>query len=183
MIRKVLVILAQGFEEVEAITPIDVLRRSGASVTVAGLDTLTVGGAHDISIECDCLLTSCLSQSYDCIVLPGGGQGSINLASSFEVLKMVIDTAQHGIIAAICAAPAVVLGKTGLLDNKRVTGYPGTEQKCPGLVLEDEKTITDGNLITAQGAGSAMDFSLAIIAALFDQDTADQIARQLCFQR
>ena len=183
MIPSVLVILAQGFEEVEAITPIDLLRRSGAKVTVAGLDALSIKGSHGITVECDALLGECLDLAYDCVVLPGGGQGSINLAASFNVLQMVIKTAQKGVIAAICAAPAVVLGKTGLLDGKRITGYPGTEANCPGVKLENEKTITDGNLVTAQGPGSAMDFSLAIIATLFDQTTSDQIARQLYFQR
>jgi 4-methyl-5(b-hydroxyethyl)-thiazole monophosphate biosynthesis len=183
MIRSVLVVLAEGFEEIEAITPIDLLRRSGASVTVAGLNALSVTGSRKVVVNCDVLLQQCLSQPFDCVVLPGGAQGSVNLASSFELISKVIETAQNGLVAAICASPAVVLGKTGLLDNKRVTGYPGTEQKCPGLKLEDIPVIKDGNLITAQGPASAMEFSLAIIAALFDQETSDQIALQTLFQR
>ncbi|MGE4583842.1 MAG: DJ-1 family glyoxalase III [Sphaerochaeta sp.] len=182
MVPSVLVILAQGFEEVEAITPIDLLRRSGAHVTVAGLDALMVKGSHGLEIGCDALLADCRKASYDCVVLPGGGQGSQNLAASFEVLEMAIKTAQSGVVAAICAAPAIVLGKTGLLDGKKVTGYPGTEQHCPGLHLRKDKVIIDGNLITAQAAGSAMRFALAIIATLFDESTAEKIADQVKYE-
>lgn len=181
MVPSVLVILAEGFEEVEAVTPIDLLRRSGAKVVVAGLDDLMVKGSHGLVVGCNRLLSECMDEVFDCVVLPGGGKGSQNLASSFSVMEAVIKTAQTGYVAAICAAPAVVLGKTGLLEGKRVTGYPSTEELCPGLKLENEKVITDGRLITAQAAGSALHFSLAVIAALFDQKTADAIAEQVKF--
>ncbi|NBK20808.1 MAG: DJ-1/PfpI family protein [Spirochaetia bacterium] len=178
MVPSVLVVLAEGFEEIEAITPIDLLRRSGAKVTVAGLSSLTVHGAHGIGIVCDKLFSEC-SEEYDALVLPGGGEGSKNLASSFPVLELAIRTSQKGFVAAICAAPSVVLGKTGLLDGKRVTGFPGSGFE--GLVLEDEKVLTDGNLITAQAAGSAVEFSLAIIAKIFDEKTAKKIGRQIYY--
>ena len=178
MVPSVLVILAEGFEEVEAITPIDLLRRSGAKVIVAGLSSLTVHGAHGIGVVCDKQLDEC-TEEYDALVLPGGGEGSKNLASSFAVLELAIKTSQKGIVAAICAAPAVVLGKTGLLDGKRVTGFPGSGFE--GLVLENEKVLTDGNLITAQAAGSAVEFSLAIIAKIFDEKTAKKIGKQIYY--
>lgn len=179
MVPSVLVILAEGFEEIEAVTPIDLLRRSGAKVTIAGLGSLAVHGSHGIAVQCDALVSECLLDTFDCVVCPGGGEGSRNLASSFDVLQLVIKTAQNGVIGAICAAPAVVLGRTGLLEGKRVTGYPGSETECGGLVLEDEAVITDGRLITARAAGSAVDFGLALIAKLFDQQTADKIAKQV----
>ena len=182
MVPSVLVILAEGFEEVEAITPIDLLRRSGAKITVASLDTLAVKGSHGIIVYADTTLASCKNKSFDCVVLPGGGQGAKNLAASFVVLEKVIETAQSGVVAAICAAPAVVLGKTGLLDGKRVTGYPGTEETCPGLVLENESFIVDGSLVTGQGPGAAMEFSLALIGVLFDQRTQEAIAEQLQYK-
>ena len=178
MVPSVLVILAEGFEEVEAITPIDLLRRSGAKVTVAGLSGRTVHGAHGIAVVCDKLFSECDTQ-YDALVLPGGGEGSQNLASSFSVLELAIKTSQTGVVAAICAAPSVVLGKTGLLEGKRVTGFPGSEFDT--LVLENEKVITDGYLITAQAAGSAVEFSLAIIAKLFDAETAKKIGKQIYY--
>ncbi len=178
MVPSVLVILAEGFEEVEAITPIDLLRRSGAKVTVAGLSSLTVHGSHGIAMVCDRLLSEC-GEAYDALILPGGGEGSKNLASSFAVLELAIKISQKGVVAAICAAPSVVLGKTGLLDGRRVTGFPGSGFE--GLVLEDEKVIVDGPLITAQAAGSAVEFSLAIIAKLFDADTAKKIRKQIYY--
>lgn len=182
MVPSVLVILAEGFEEVEAVTPIDLLRRSGANVTVASLDTLAVKGSHGIVVHADTTLSACKKKPFDCIVLPGGGQGAKNLAASYEVLEKVIETAQSGVVGAICAAPAVVLGKTGLLDGKRVTGYPGSEADCPGLVLENESFIIDGSLVTGQGPGAAMPFSLALIGVLFDQHTKETIAEQLQYK-
>ncbi|MGE4453954.1 MAG: DJ-1 family glyoxalase III [Sphaerochaeta sp.] len=182
MIPSVLVLLAEGFEEVEAITPIDLLRRSGAKVTVASLDTLAVKGSHGIVIHADTTLEACKDKTFTAVVLPGGGQGAKNLAASFPVLEKVIETSQHGIVGAICAAPAVVLGKTGLLDGKRVTGYPGTESCCPSLKLEDEPCIVDGSLVTGQGPGAAMAFSLALIGLLFDEKTKDAIAGQLYYK-
>lgn len=178
MVPSVLVILAEGFEEIEAITPIDLLRRSGAKVTVAGLGSLTIHGAHGITVVCDRLLSECTDE-YDALVLPGGGEGSNNLASSFPVLELAIKTSHKGVVAAICAAPAVVLGKTGLLEGRRVTGFPGSGFE--GLVLEDEKVITDGPIITAQAAGSAVEFALAIIAKIFDAETAKKIGKQIYY--
>lgn len=178
MVPSVLVILAEGFEEIEAITPIDLLRRSGAKVTVAGLSGLTVHGAHGIAVVCDRVLSDC-NEEYDALVLPGGGEGSTNLASSFAVLELAIKVSEKGVVAAICAAPAVVLGKTGLLDGRRVTGFPGSQFE--GLTLEDEKVITDGPIITAQAAGSAIEFSLAIIAKIFDAETAKKIETQIYY--
>lgn len=165
--KTVLVLLAQGFEEIEAITPIDLLRRAGAEVTVATLKEATVTGAHGITVKGDTTLEHLGEKLFDCVVLPGGGEGAENLAASSATLRRVVSIAQEGVVAAICAAPAVVLGKTGLLDGKRVTGYPTTEKLVDGLVFEEEGVVVDGNLITAQGPAYATDFSLAIIKTLF----------------
>lgn len=179
MVPSVLVVLAHGFEEVEAIVPIDLIRRSGAKVTVAGLGELTIRGAHNISVVCDTTLDSCIDEHYECIILPGGSQGSKNLASSEQVLTKIVEVAQTGIVAAICAAPAVVLGRTGLLDGKTITGFPGTEELCEGLVFTPKGVEVDGSIITAQAAGSAVDFALAIIEALLGSDSAKAIANQI----
>ncbi|MFA5448276.1 MAG: DJ-1 family glyoxalase III [Sphaerochaeta sp.] len=179
MVPSVLVVLAHGFEEVEAIVPIDLLRRAGAKVTVAGLDDLMIRGAHNINVACDVRFEECVDRPYDCIVLPGGSQGSKNLAASASVMTKIIEVAQEGTVAAICAAPAVVLCKTGLLEGRTVTGFPGTEELCDGLVLSPKGVEVDGPIITAQGVGSAVDFALAIITRLFDQAEGEAIAAQI----
>lgn len=179
MVPSVLVVLAHGFEEIEAIVPIDLLRRSGAKVVVAGLDDYLIRGAHNINVQCDVLFSDVADHAFDCIILPGGSKGSENLAASAQVMTKIVSVAQEGIVAAICAAPAVVLGKTGLLEGKTVTGFPGTEALCENLVLSDRGVEVDGNIITAQGVGSATEFALAIIESLFDADERTAIAEQI----
>lgn len=179
MVPSVLVVLAHGFEEVEAIVPIDLIRRSGAKVTVAGLGDMTIRGAHNISVVCDVDFEECVSTPYDCIILPGGSMGSQNLAASPLVMTKIIEVAQSGVVAAICAAPAVVLGHTGLLEGTRVTGFPTTDELVEGLEFTAKGVEVDGRIITAQAAGSAVDFALAIIAALLGQEHADAIAAQI----
>ncbi len=177
--KSVLVLLAQGFEEIEAVTPIDLLRRAGAKVTVATLKEDRATGAHGITIVSDTTLEKLGDQLFDCVVLPGGGEGAENLAASAAVLKKVIQVAQEGVVAAICAAPAVVLGKTGLLEGKKVTGYPTTEELVEDLVFEEEAVVVDGDLITAKGPAFAVDFALAIIAKLFGNKKEQAIRAEI----
>lgn len=177
--KSVLVLLAQGFEEIEAVTPIDLLRRAGAKVTVATLKEDRATGAHGITIVSDTTLEKLGDQLFDCVVLPGGGEGAENLAASAAVLKKVIQVAQEGVVAAICAAPAVVLGKTGLLEGKKVTGYPTTEELVEELVFEEEAVVVDGDLITAKGPAFAVDFALAIIAKLFGNKKEQAIRAEI----
>ncbi len=160
---KVLVCLAQGFEETEAILPIDILRRSGMEVDVAGVDSLEIVGSHNIKIVCD-LEISDANEVYDVIVLPGGMPGSTNLANSFEVIKRIINTSQKGFVCALCAAPAIVLANTGLLDERKATCYPSMEKVAPSINFTHKKRcIVDTRIITAQGAGVAEEFALAIV--------------------
>lgn len=177
--KSVLVLLAQGFEEIEAITPIDLLRRAGAKVTVATLKEDRATGAHGITIVSDTTLEKLGDQLFDCVVLPGGGEGAENLAASAAVLQKVIHIAQTGVVSAICAAPAVVLGKTGLLEGKKVTGYPTTEELVEELVFEEEAVVVDGDLITAKGPAFAVDFALAIIAKLFGNEKEQAIRAEI----
>ena len=144
-------------------------------MTVATLKEDRAVGAHGITIIGDTTLEKLGDRLFDCVVLPGGGEGSENLAASAAVLTKVIQIAQEGVVAAICAAPAVVLGKTGLLDDKKVTGYPGTAELVEGLVFEDEGVVVDGNLITAKGPAFAVDFALAIINKLFGTEKEQKI--------
>lgn len=174
---KALVCLAEGFEEVEAITPIDILRRAEIDVTVAGLGSLSIIGSHNITITADKLIDEC-DESYDIIVLPGGMPGAVNLSKDFEVIRRIINTAQKGFVCAICAAPAVVLANTGLLEGKDCVCYPGMEKVAPKVeFLQNRRCVVSGKIITAQGPGVAEEFALQIIESAISKIKRDEIAK------
>ena len=176
MLKTALVILAEGFEEVEAIAPVDVLRRAGVRVTIAGVKDLCVKGSRKIGVEADILLRD-LVEIPDAVILPGGIPGATNLAKSEEVAELVKKMHDAGkIVAAICAAPAVILAPLGILDGKRATCYPGCETDFSSkTVYAQERVVVDGNIITSQGPGTAFEFALAIAARLVGQPMADTV--------
>lgn len=178
--KKACVLLAEGFEEVEGLTPVDYLRRAGIEVLIVGVDSRDIGGGHAVRIDTDLTIDE-IEGDYDAIIVPGGGLGSKNLAANAEVVKLITRHFAAGkLIAAICAAPAVVLhGACGILTGRRFTGYPGTEKDVQGATFVPERVVVDGNLITARGAGVAGEFSMAIIAALLDKATADELAKRV----
>jgi 4-methyl-5(b-hydroxyethyl)-thiazole monophosphate biosynthesis len=165
---RVLVPLAEGFEEIEAVTVIDLLRRAGIEVVTAGLGPGPVTGSHDIVVTPDTDLEAALGQAFDLVALPGGMPGAANLAADARLLALLCQMATSGrITAAICAAPGV-LAKAGLLAGKRATSYPGflDAQNAPGAILSEEPVVEDGRVITSRGPGTAMDFALALIERL-----------------
>jgi 4-methyl-5(b-hydroxyethyl)-thiazole monophosphate biosynthesis len=181
MPKKVLVFLAEGFEEVEAVTPIDYLRRSGIEVTTAAVGkSLVVNGSHGIKITADALLEGLLAErkllpsAWDGVVIPGGLPGADNLAASRETGAFITEMAAQGkLISAICAAPARVLSPLGLLKGKKFTCFPGEEKKVTsassasyGAQWKDDRVVVDGSFITSRGAGTAGEFACAIIEKL-----------------
>jgi 4-methyl-5(b-hydroxyethyl)-thiazole monophosphate biosynthesis len=174
------VFLADGFEEVEAITPIDYLRRAGVSVTIVGVSGRSAVSARKITVECDRTLGEVLSQALpDLVVLPGGGKGSANLAASPELKALVGRMlAEKRLVGAICAAPAVALGAWGYLTGRKYTCYPGEETGLAVKPLQD-RVVLDGNLITARAAGVAEEFSLALVRALVGADEAAKVAQAI----
>ncbi len=178
---KVLIVFAEGFEEVEGLTPVDLLRRAGAQVVMAGVGSKEVVGAHGIRIVCDVEISEDTDE-YDCMVCPGGMPGSVNLAHSWEVMQRLVKVAGHGLVCAICAAPAVVLGPAGLLDGHRAVCYPGQEAACPSVQFGTERVVVDGNVITARGAGCAIEFSLGIIEKLFGKTIADKVSSDIIWK-
>ncbi len=180
MAKKVLIILADGFEEIEAIAPIDILRRAGVEVTVAGLSHKPAISARKVAIEVDKALADC-GDIFDAVVLPGGGQGAQHLALSVEVSKMVRKMYDNqSLIAAICAAPAVVLAPLGILHNKTATCFPGMQGAFgKTTVYKEEAVVVDGNIITSRGPGTAMEFALALLEKLTDKAAADKVRRAL----
>lgn len=164
-----IVVLADGFEEVEALAPIDILRRAGADVTVAGLGGNSVRGAHDVYVTCDAFLENAAKKDYDVVVLPGGMPGAKNLHESKTVNDLIMKTYNSGkLVSAICASPAVVLAPLGILEGKHVVCYPGMEVK--GLDFGTEKAYTDANVITGRGPGCALEFALEIVGYLYGKE-------------
>lgn len=177
MTRAVLV-LAEGFEEIEAVTPIDVLRRAGVEVVTAGLTGTKVTGAHGLSIEADTTLERAPADA-DVVILPGGLPGSENLAGSAAVQALVKTMAEKGKhVAAICAAPGLVLSRTGVLDGKRATCYPGFEKHFgPKTTKSEDRVVVDGKLVTSRGPGTALEFSLALVEQLVGKGKADELKK------
>lgn len=177
---KVAVLLAEGFEEVEAVTPIDFLRRAGVEVVTAGVGGVTVRGSHGITISADAGVESLESGDLDGVVLPGGMPGAANLAASPEVGRLVrsmIDSQK--LIAAICAAPAKVLAPMGVLAGKRATCFPGDEVSfASDVTFSEERVVRDGDLITSRGAGTAAEFAEEIIRYLVDEKAASEVHRR-----
>jgi 4-methyl-5(b-hydroxyethyl)-thiazole monophosphate biosynthesis len=184
MAKKALVFLAEGFEEVEALTPIDYLRRAGIEVTTASItSSATVTGARGVPVAADTLVEE-LSKNgklsagvWDAVFIPGGMPGASNLAACPVVGKLFTEMAKAGkLIAAICASPAVVLAPLGLLEGKNFTCFPGLENKVKGGKHSLEKVVVDGNLITSRGPGTAAAFALALIEKLAGSGAAKKIA-------
>jgi len=174
----VLVVLAEGFEEIEFVTPVDLLRRAGALVTTASLgDGMHVTGRSGVTLHADTTLTAVEGAVFDCILLPGG-PGVARLRADARVLALLRrQNASEGWIAAICAAP-VVLKDAGVLDGKRHTAHPSVAAELPSA-LGGERVVCDGRLITSRGAGTALDFGFALVAALVSNDKAAEISKSV----
>ncbi len=168
--HKVLVLLAQGCEEIEAVTIIDILRRAGIETTSAGLDDLPVLASHGVILLPDTTLDLAQHQEFDMIVLPGGLPGTDNLRADKRLIALLQHMAQQGkYIAAICAAPSV-LAAAGLLDGRKATCYPTCLDAFPEVALQGDAVVEDGKLITSRGPGTAMDFALALVERLAGKD-------------
>jgi 4-methyl-5(b-hydroxyethyl)-thiazole monophosphate biosynthesis len=172
------VLLADGFEEVEAVTPIDFLRRAGVEVIVTGVTGDTVTGAREIVVRTDRGIEEVagMTDQLDAVVLPGGMPGAENLARSEGVNKILTEMNGGGkLIAAICASPAVVLEPTGILAGKRVTCYPGFEDRFTKAAFETSRVVVDGNILTSRGPGTAAEFAVEIIRRLAGDEAAKDV--------
>ncbi len=162
--KTIFVFLATGFEEIEALTPIDVLRRAGLNVqTVSVMDELIVSGAHGVPVVADKMFADIHPEDAEMILLPGGLPGATNLDAHPGLSEMILSFAAEGKpLAAICAAP-LVLGNRGLLEGKKATCYPGFETYLTGAAYTANLVEVDGNFITGKGPGAAMEFAFAIV--------------------
>ncbi len=175
----VYIFLADGFEEIEALAPLDIMRRAGIEVKTVGVTGEWVTGAHNITVKAD-ILPEELDYNYlECVVLPGGLPGTTNLEKD-ERVQSAIDYAyiNNKLICAICAAPSI-LGHRGLLDGKEATCYPGFEDSFGKGVYVKKSVVKSDNIITSNGMGSAYKFGFEITAALTSQEIADKIKTQI----
>ena len=179
MSKKAVVLLAEGFEEIEAVTPIDILRRAGVEVTIAGLGSLEVTGAKGITLKADIELEK-YKELPDAVILPGGSQGASNLGHSEAVRALLLRMNENQkIIAAICAAPAMTLVKPGILNGKTATCYPGYEKNFTASTrFSEARVVKDGRVITSRGPGTALEFSLELVRQLVDEATAETILQK-----
>lgn len=178
--KRVFVFLADGFEEIEAIAPIDILRRADLDVTTVSVsDSKEVTGAHGIKVLADQLFSEVAFGYDDYYVLPGGYDGMLNLSAHTGVNRLL--ERQHAAgkqLAAICASPSI-LGKLGILKGKEAVCYPGFEDKLAGAVISEHPVVEDGNVITGKGPGVAVRFALKIVEAIKGRDAAQSVADAL----
>lgn len=178
MNKQVLVPIANGTEEIEASTIIDVLRRAGADVTVASVGSLQVTASRGMKLVADITIADCANQAFDLIALPGGMPGAEHLRDCELLIELLKNQKAAGkLYAAICATPAVALAPHGLIDDKRATCYPSLQDQLPKP--SNERVVVDGNCITSQGPGTAMEFAVELIAQLYGQAKADDVAGPL----
>lgn len=173
-----LVPIANGSEDIESVTIIDVLRRAGVDVTVASVhDDPTIIAARQTCITADARIQDCQDSRYDLIALPGGMPGAENLGASEPLQEQLRSQRDAGRwYAAICAAPAVALEPNGLLEGRAATAHPGFQSRLTDQSRVDERVVIDGNCITSQGPGSALEFSLALVEALCGKSKRDEVA-------
>ena len=172
----VYILLAPGFEEAEALVPVDMLRRAGIETALVSLTGEPVPGSHSITVTADTTLDKLDLSQADMVVLPGGGPGYKNLGKEPKVEQLVREAVQRDIwVAAICAAPTL-LGKWGLLEGKEAVCFPGMEDGLTGAQARmDQRFVVDGKIITGRAAGSAFDFGLALVEALKGKDAAETV--------
>ena len=181
--KTIFVFLAEGFEEIEALTPVDVLRRAGLSVqTVSVMDEQVVAGAHGVPVLADKMFAEINPEDAEMILLPGGLPGATNLDAHEGLSQLILDFAEADKpLAAICAAP-LVLGNRGLLQGKKATCYPGFEIYLQGAEYTAALVEKDGNIITGKGPGAAMEFAFAIVEKYCGMDKVNELKQGMMIQ-
>ena len=177
----VLVPVADGTEELEAVAIIDVLRRAGASVTVASVSgNRQITASRGVVITADALIETCTTMDFDLVVLPGGIPGAEHLRDSAPLIQILKNQREKGgLYGAICASPALVLEHHGLLSGHRATCHPGFADQLADKRRLDERVVMDGTCLTSRGAGTAVEFALALVERLYDTNTCDEVAASL----
>lgn len=170
--KKTAVLLADGFEEVEALTVVDIMRRANVLCDMVSIKDIEVTGSHNIKVTSDKILDETI-YDYDLIVFPGGMPGATNLQKNSKVIEAVKKFNEEGkLVAAICAAP-IVLAEAGIIEGKNITSYPGFEDELKGCNYKGEKVVVDGNIITSRGPATAMEFAYKLLEVLGNETYND----------
>lgn len=173
--KKVIIPLAPGFEEVEALTVVDILRRAGADVVLAGTIKGVITGRNNIHVLADTTLNEAADGEYAMVVLPGGALGTENLLKDERVKNLITKMhAQGRFVTAICAAPTV-LSAAGLTKDRTITSHPSVRSELKAAAISDERVVTDGNIITSQGPGTAMEFAFKLVEALYGKEKVTEV--------
>jgi 4-methyl-5(b-hydroxyethyl)-thiazole monophosphate biosynthesis len=181
--KTALLILADGFEEIEAIAVIDILRRGGVDLTVAGLENTEITGGQGLEVTAETTLETITERPFDIVILPGGDDGVDELEKSQSLKELIVR--RHGkeqLIAAICAAPRL-LDAWGVLNNRVATSYPDTRPKLKACRYSEDQVVRDGHVLTSRGPGTAMAFGYAILEALGQASTANILRAGMVFQK
>lgn len=180
---KIAVFFAEGYEEIEALTVVDLCRRAGVEVTMVGVADAVVAGSHGIGVRMDAALADVDFDSFDMLVLPGGMPGTKNLEKCERLMAELDRFYESGRwIAAICAAPSI-FGHRGYLKGRCVTSYPSFESHLEGAEVTGKPAVADGNVITGQGMGAAIAFGLLIVEKLVSPEAADELAKGIVYER
>lgn len=173
------VFLAQGFEEIEALATVDILRRAGLTVKTVGIGGTEITGSHGITVKADMTEQESAQQHPVAVVLPGGLPGADNLNENQTVSAAITYAAEHGnVIGAICAAP-YILGRKGLLNGKKAVCYPGYEPQLIGVEIVPDAAVIDGNIVTGKGAGAVFDFALSLVSVLVSPQKAVELQESM----
>jgi len=180
MTKRVLLPIADGTEEIEAVTIVDILRRADAVVTVASVSDIQITASHGVKIVADRLIADCAGQTYDLIVIPGGMPGAEHLRDSDMLTELLVHHAGQGrLYGAICAAPVVVLQYHGLLDGRRATRFPSFADRLANQEAVEQRVVVDGTCVTSQGPGTALEFAIKLVELLYTRKKAEEIAQRV----
>jgi len=174
----VYMLMVDGFEDIETLEPLDIMRRAGISVKTVGVYSKKVTSSHDVTIDTDILIDDVKTEDMEMLVLPGG-PGHTNLDASDKAHKLISYAYENNIyLGAICASPSII-GKLGILDGRNYTCFPGFEQFCYGGFFSKEKAVLDGKILTAKGAGAAADFGFLMVDILKGKEVADRLKKEM----
>lgn len=178
---KAAIILAEGFEEIEALTVVDVLRRGNVQCFICSLKDYAVSGSHNIKVTADVLINEMNFDEVDAVILPGGMPGAVNLKKDDRVIKLIRHFNENKkLVCAICAAP-IVLKEAGITDNIRITSYPDVKEQLKGCIYSEDAVVRDGNVITSRGPATAMSFAYKILESFIDSEKVSRLKSGMLF--